>query len=280
MKAALAASLRRLGVYAGVKDLGRRLLAVSPAAFRQRRRMRDFYAGFIRPGDLCFDVGANLGDRTAVFLRLGARVVAVEPQARCRRRLLRRFGRNPRVVLVPRALGAQPGAAEMKVSEADTISSLSADWIARVQASGRFAGYAWNQTERVEVTTLDALIREHGTPAFCKIDVEGFEAEVLKGLSAPLRAVSFEFTPPNTCRRRWSASAAWLPWGASGSIIPKASPCGWRFRNGWMRRRRKRFCPACRTRACSGTSMPGLNEIGAGQSFKPASMRERSLFEI
>jgi len=46
----------------------------------------------------------------------------------------------------------------------------------------------------VPVTTLDALIGKHSKPVFIKIDVEGFEAEVLAGLTQPVRALSFEFT--------------------------------------------------------------------------------------
>lgn len=207
MRAALVALLRRLRLYGPAKDLGRALLGLTPAARRQQKRMREFYAQFIRPGDLCFDVGANLGDRTAIFLALGARVVAVEPQSRCRRQLARRFRGQARVTLVPAALGAAPGTAQMNVSEADTLSSLSPEWIASVKASGRFAGYDWNRTETVPVTTLDRLIAEHGRPRFCKIDVEGFEAEVLSGLTRPLEVVSFEFTPEYlraalTCVRR------------------------------------------------------------------------------
>jgi hypothetical protein len=46
----------------------------------------------------------------------------------------------------------------------------------------------------VPCLTLDGLIRDHGRPAFAKIDVEGFEDRVLAGLSTPLPALSFEFT--------------------------------------------------------------------------------------
>jgi FkbM family methyltransferase len=157
--------------------------------------MLALYRRFVGPGDLCFDIGANVGNRTEMFLALGARVVAVEPQALCVRKLQRRFGSNPRVALVPEAAGRRYGEAELLLSSAHTISSMSADWVRRVRESGRFGPHTWNEATIVPVTTLDALIREHGSPSFCKIDVEGYEAEVLAGLSSPLLALSFEFTP-------------------------------------------------------------------------------------
>ncbi len=169
--------------------------SATPGSRRWRKSALDLYSQFLGSGDLVFDVGANVGNRIDVFLALGARVVAIEPQAICVSRLQARFDKNPNVSIVPKALGRAAGTAELMVSEADTISSMSSHWVDAVRSSGRFASYQWNERETVVVTSLDTLIGEFGRPAFCKIDVEGFELEVLSGLSSPVPALSFEFTP-------------------------------------------------------------------------------------
>lgn len=177
---------------------------------RRERAMIEFYRQFIKPGDVCFDVGANVGNRTSVFLKLGATVVAVEPQEVCIKALNKRFDGNPKFTLVPEALGAQLGHAELLISDATTISSMSTDWIEKVRASGRFTGYTWQTAKTVSLTTLDALISRYGMPGFVKIDVEGFENEVLRGLSQAVPALSFEFVPEAmegclNCLRRLSS---------------------------------------------------------------------------
>lgn len=164
-----------------------------PTYIRRERQAIQFYAQFIHSGDLVFDVGANIGDRTSIFLKLGATVVAVEPVRECFEILQTRFGRHPRVSLVNMALGSEEGEREIFTCEAHTLSSLSEDWIRSVQMSGRFADKNWKKGGMVTVTTLDRLIAEYGIPSFCKIDVEGFELEVLRGLCRPPDAVSFEF---------------------------------------------------------------------------------------
>jgi FkbM family methyltransferase len=154
-----------------------------------------FYQQFISPGDLVFDVGANLGNRTKVFNRLGAEVVAFEPQADCFQVLEALFHGNPSVHLVNRALGKTEGEAEMLISDAHTISSLSPQWIAAVKDSGRFREYQWDQRQRIQMTTIDKMIGEFGVPSFIKIDVEGYECDVLSKLSTPIDCVSIEFVP-------------------------------------------------------------------------------------
>ena len=163
------------------------------------RRMARFYAQFIRPGDLCFDIGAHVGSRIGAWSRLGARVVAVEPQASLMRLLRHWYGKAPNVVLLEQALGSVPGRQVMHVSHrTPTLTTLSDEWLAKVSRAPTFAGTRWDSSVVVPVTTLDELIGRYGRPTFCKIDVEGYELEVLKGLSQPVPALSFEYIPAVT----------------------------------------------------------------------------------
>lgn len=159
-------------------------------------RRRVFYRQFISPGAVCFDIGAHVGNRISSWLALGAKVVALEPQPDCLRVLRLLYGRHPRVRLLDQAVGERAGRLKLKVSSrTPTVSSLSREWINEVTRDPRFASIEWDHELEVEVQTLDGLIAQHGVPAFCKIDVEGYELEVLNGLSQPLPAVSFEYIP-------------------------------------------------------------------------------------
>lgn len=158
-----------------------------------RHKMKRLYAQFIRAGDLAFDLGANAGSRTRVFSELGARVIAVEPQKECVQHLYIQFHDDPRVTIIPKAVGAGTGHAIMQVGEDSRASSLNPAFTRSLTQNPKFRNLKWNETRNVPVTTLDALIGEFGIPAFVKIDVEGYEAEVFKGLTHSLSACSFEF---------------------------------------------------------------------------------------
>ena len=160
------------------------------------RALTQIYAPFIRPDDLCFDIGAHLGDRLRAWSKLGARVVALEPHPGLMNWLRRWYGQKENIVLLEQAVSAQPGTADLWISRlTPSISTISHEWLTTVQQNRRFAGARWEEQVSVFVTTLDTLIAQYGKPAFCKIDVEGGEVNVLQGLSQPLAALSFEYIP-------------------------------------------------------------------------------------
>jgi len=159
-----------------------------------RRRLRRFYRQFVRPGSLSFDIGAHLGSRSRAFLDLGARVIALEPQPACAAYLRRRWCGEQRFTLIPKAIGAKAGNASLHINRMNpTISTLSPAGWRSAMAAAAIQRERWEEPIDVEVTTLDRLIEEYGMPDFCKIDVEGYEAHALVGLSHPIPALSFEF---------------------------------------------------------------------------------------
>jgi FkbM family methyltransferase len=158
-------------------------------------RGQALYARYLRPGDLAFDIGANVGQRTGWFLELGCRVVAVEPQ-------LGQFEHIPTAAArVLAAVGAVEGSATFYVcANTPYLSTLSAEYVDQVHALPGTPGKMYTDTQ-VKVVTMDSLIGRYGEPQFAKIDVEGSELGVLEGLSSPLRALSFEvheFSPDKT----------------------------------------------------------------------------------
>ncbi|MDO9708961.1 FkbM family methyltransferase [Paracraurococcus lichenis] len=198
------------------RAIGRSLRLYYPPG--RAARLDEFHRRFLGPGELAFDIGAHVGDRTASFRRLGARVVAVEPQPRLARLLRLLFGRDPGVARVAALVGAEPGEAVLRLNTANpTVATASPDFIAAADGAPGWEGQRWDAAITLPVTTLDALAAAHGRPDFVKIDVEGYEAAALAGLSVAPRTLSFEFT---TIQR-----------GVAGACLGRLAALGYRAFN-------------------------------------------------
>ena len=157
--------------------------------------MDRLHGGLVRHGDLVFDIGAHVGDRVASFRRLGARIVAVEPQPAMVKVLRLFYGRCIDVAIEPVAVGRRVGATSMMINaDNPTVSTASREFVSAARDAQGWETQRWIKSVPVPVTTLDALIGKHGRPSFIKIDVEGFEADALAGLTRAVKALSFEFT--------------------------------------------------------------------------------------
>jgi FkbM family methyltransferase len=161
----------------------------------RRSALRRFYASVVRPGDLVFDIGAHVGSRSRTLIDLGARVVAVEPQPAFADFIESRFtGTLAGFERV--AVGRKAGEIELLISSLHpTVTSISSSFVDTVKLSKGFSQVVWDRKVTVPMMTLDQLIAKYGMPAFCKIDVEGAEAEILHGLSKPIPRIAFEYIP-------------------------------------------------------------------------------------
>jgi FkbM family methyltransferase len=164
---------------------------LNQAYWRERVQARAFFESFVSKGDLVFDLGANRGLRSELFLELGARVIAVEPMPELAHLIRRRYP-SRRLTIEPCAVGDEPGTATLHVGIDDLHSTISEDWVSSVRENPALTD-RWAGALEVQVLTLDQLIDRHGLPEFMKMDIEGFELEALTGLSRAPRALSFEF---------------------------------------------------------------------------------------
>lgn len=148
----------------------------------------------INTNDLVFDIGSNIGDKSHEYLKRGARVVAFEPQPQCQNYAISRFIGNPNYTAENLALDEKKGSSTIYIGSYHSISSMSKEFIEESKKE-RFTEYNWDQSTTVQTETLDNMIEKYGVPNYIKIDVEGYEINVLRGLSQPIDVISIEFNP-------------------------------------------------------------------------------------
>lgn len=186
-------SQTRARILRSLKDLTKQLnLYPLLSQIRRRYNLYDYddrlrsqsrlYSEILNPGDLCFDVGANVGRKTEVFLRLGARVVAFEPQPDCAREIRLRCQGLGTFWVEECAIGRSNGTVDLDLGARSGLAAV-------VESQS----HAQGQVISVPVHSLDTFVETYGVPTFCKIDVEGFEMEVLKGLSTNPKYLSLEY---------------------------------------------------------------------------------------
>ena len=166
----------------------------------------EFYRSLLKgfqQGDLIIDVGANHGYKTDIFLRLGASVVAVEPDEDNQRILKEKFlsyrARKKAVVIIGKALDSRVGVDTMWIDAPGSAkNTLSKKWVETLRLDEKRFGHVleFGHQKTVETVTLDQVIATYGIPAFVKIDVEGYEPNVLRGLQQSVPYLSFEVNLP------------------------------------------------------------------------------------
>jgi FkbM family methyltransferase len=136
-----------------------------------------FLLHFLRRDDVFFDVGANVGSYTLLASgTCGARSVSMEPVPSTFNILSKNIALNQlqgKVKLINSAVGAAPGNINFSANE-DTTNHVIA------------GNESANNAVSVPVITIDSLLTSQ-QPALIKIDVEGFETEVIKGMAATLK---------------------------------------------------------------------------------------------
>ncbi|MBI3887638.1 FkbM family methyltransferase [Candidatus Microgenomates bacterium] len=155
-----------------------------------KHRLKRFYSQFIHKDSLVFDIGTNDGDYAESFLELGGRVIGVEPQPIYLEKLQKRFAGNKQITILPNGIGETKGIKDFYIS---SFNSPNSTFSTEFKKNSRYSYRTWDKVIKVHMITFQDLLKQYGTPDFCKIDVEGYEWEVLSTLKKPLPCISFEF---------------------------------------------------------------------------------------
>jgi FkbM family methyltransferase len=153
--------------------------------------MRRLLRSLIPPGSLVFDIGSHEGALGTVYHQAGMRVVAVEPNPLCVKRIRARG-----IQVVQAAVTDSLGETTLYISDRwDATSTTSLRYMKTMAEwdASRYGNGNWEREEKAKTVTIDWLVERYGEPAYIKIDVEGAEESVLAGMSRQPKLLSFEF---------------------------------------------------------------------------------------
>lgn len=162
----------------------------------------NFYNSFLKeqPNKLIFDIGANKGNKVIAFTKMGYKVIALEPEKYAIQTLEYRFKNNKNVTIVKKGVSNEEGELALHITDARSgLNTFSDKWVDSLQDNEENRWHNVNEfkeTYTVPITTLDKLFEIYGVPYFIKIDVEGFEVNVIKGMKKVPKYLSFELNLP------------------------------------------------------------------------------------
>lgn len=167
-----------------------------PEKVRENDREFQFFVSLLgKENELIFDVGANSGEKAAIFKKLAKQVVCFEPSPNSIKTLRSRFAFS-NIIVSPTALSDSNSIRQLYlVEDRETLNSISKKQLTEVIEHA--ARDSKIRTLDVQTKTLDEMIEKFGRPQYIKIDVEGNEKEVIFGLSKPVNLLSFENCTPN-----------------------------------------------------------------------------------
>ncbi len=170
------------------------------------KKTMEFYKSFLQPPDNVktklpvFDIGANKGNKTKALLQLGFIVIALEPEKNSISTLKYRYGKNPKVKIIEKGVSSEEGFTEIYITQARSgLNTMNTKWKDSLQneEKNRWGKQVdFKESYKVPLTTLENLYSEFGMPYFIKIDVEGYELEVIKGMKSLPAYISFEANLP------------------------------------------------------------------------------------
>lgn len=151
-----------------------------------------FHKKFLNSEKLIFDLGANRGDKTHIFLKFSKKVVAYEPEKKMNQILHNRF-RNSNLVIKKKLVSNNLRKIKffvVKNNEAySTIKKKSLNIFNHLNKNNI-------ESELLKPTTLNFEILKYGVPDYIKIDCEGSESKILKNLKYKVKIISFELNLP------------------------------------------------------------------------------------